>query len=171
MSVLSWSTMFTITTTRALKKIKAYYFLFMLMVTDKKQQGKKAFIVPNTKFIYWKSWRSWLSWFSMRSFCTLKLKDSHDCNILLYHSKSHNQLPLSLDVVVVVFLQGWNNWIQIFLKLHISSLSCGRRQKEKEENREIYLLLNYFQLSNLKPNWSINLSPWRNRIARSAVTI
>ena len=88
------------------EKIKAYYFLFMLMVTDKKQQGKKAFIEPNTKFIYWKSWRSWLSWFSMRSFCTLKLKDSHDCNILLYHSKSRNQPPLSLDVVVVVFLQG-----------------------------------------------------------------
>lgn len=168
MSVLSWSTMFTITTTRALKKIKAYYFLFMLMVTDKKQQGKKAFIVPNTKFIYWKSWRSWLSWFSMRSFCTLKLKDSHDCNILLYHSKSRNQPPLSLDVVVVVLSSRLK---QLNTNFHISSLSCGRRQKEKEENREIYLLLNYFQLSNLKPNWSINLSPWRNRIARSAVTI
>ena len=59
------------------EKNQSIFFLFMSMVTVKKQQGKKAFIEPNTKFIYWKSWRSWLSWFSMRSFCTLKLNDSH----------------------------------------------------------------------------------------------
>ena len=45
------------------------------------------------------------------------------CNNLLYHRKSRNQPPLSLDVVAVVFL---------------------------------FLLLNYFQLSTLKTNWSIN---------------